>query len=149
MNHVQPGTGSRDLDWLLNQLIGRVRGATGAALWSGVVLLIRRWACLSKDGGDHLAAVASAFQSLAKGAGQQFGGGAARQTIVELDTAFLVITAAGHGACLALLASADVDLGAVAYEMNLLVKQVGTYLSAAPRAAAMAVPQYRGGYRTS
>src|SRR5271156_709353 len=130
MNYVQPGgPGSRDLDWLLNDLIGRVRGATGAALLSADGLLISRSRSLSKDDGDHLAAVASAFQSLAKGAGQQFGGGAARQTIVALDTAFLVIPAAGHGACLALLAAADVDLGVTAYEMNLLVKQVGTYLS--------------------
>ena len=33
--------------------------------------------------------MASAFQSLAKGAGQQFGGGSARQTIVEMETAYL------------------------------------------------------------
>jgi predicted regulator of Ras-like GTPase activity (Roadblock/LC7/MglB family) len=121
-----------------------VPGATGAALLSADGLLISRSQSLRADDGDHLAAVASAFQSLAKGAGAQFGGGAARQTIVELDTAFLVITAAGQGACLALLARADVDLGLVAYKMNLLVKQVGTYLSAAPRAAAPGLP---GGYR--
>ena len=129
-------TGShRDLDWLLNELINAVPAATGAALLSADGLLISRSHGLAKDDGDHLAAVASAFQSLARGAGVQFGGGAPRQTIVELDSAFLVITAAGDGACLALLAGADVDLGLVAYKMNLLVKQVGTYLSAAPRAS--------------
>src|SRR5271156_1045114 len=128
MNYVQPGgPGSRDLDWLLNDLIGRVRGATGAALLSADGLLISRSRSLSRDDGDHLAAVASAFQSLAKGAGQQFGGGSPRQTIVELDTAYLIVTAAGQGACLAVLAAGDVDLGTVAYEMNLLVRQVGTY----------------------
>jgi predicted regulator of Ras-like GTPase activity (Roadblock/LC7/MglB family) len=146
MTRMQPGTGARDLDWLLNDLLVKVPGATGAALLSADGLLISRSSSLSRDEGDHLAAVASAFQSLAKGAGQQFGGGSARQTIVELDNAFLVITAAGYGACLALLATVEVDLGLVAYELNLLVKQVGVYLSAAPRAAATGLP---GGYRPS
>jgi hypothetical protein len=56
-----------------------------------------------------------------------------RQTIVEMEKAFLVVTAAGQGASLALLADADADLGMVAYEMNLMVKRVGTYLSSRPR----------------
>jgi predicted regulator of Ras-like GTPase activity (Roadblock/LC7/MglB family) len=127
------GAGSADLDWLLNELIDRVPGATGAVLLSADGLLMSRSRTLGKDTSDHLAAVASAFHSLAKSAGQQFGGGRARQTIVELDTAFLLVTAAGSGACLAVLATADVDLGVAAYEMNLMVQRVGTYLGAAPR----------------
>jgi len=144
MNADQTGRAARDLDWLLNDLIDKVPCATGAVLLSSDGLLISGSRTLGKNEGDHLAAVASAFQSLAKGAGQQFGGGNARQTIVEMDTAFLVVTAAGSGACLALLAGADVDLGVAAYEMNLMVKQVGTYLSAAPRVAVHGLP---GGYR--
>jgi predicted regulator of Ras-like GTPase activity (Roadblock/LC7/MglB family) len=133
MNPLHAGSGARDLDWLLDDLIGRVPGATGVALLSADGLLISRSSSLSRDDGDHLAAMASAFQSLARGAGQQFGGGAVRQTTVELESAFLVITSAGHSACLALLATVDVDLGLTAYELNLLVKQVGIYLSATPR----------------
>jgi predicted regulator of Ras-like GTPase activity (Roadblock/LC7/MglB family) len=134
MNGVQPGRGPSDLDWLLNDLIGQLPGATGAVLLSADGLLMSRSHTLGKDQGDHLAAVASAFHSLAKSAGQQFGGGRARQTIVELDTAFLVVTAAGSGACLAVLATADIDLGVTAYEMNLMVQKVGVYLGATPRA---------------
>ncbi|HEX4702270.1 MAG TPA: roadblock/LC7 domain-containing protein [Pseudonocardiaceae bacterium] len=133
MNPLRAGSGARDLDWLLNDLIGRMPGATGVALLSADGLLISRSSSLSRDNGDHLAAVASAFQSLAKGAGQQFGGGAARQTIVELETAFLVITSAGRSACLALLTTVDIDLELAAYELKLLVKQVGIYLSARMR----------------
>lgn len=146
MNADQAGRGTRELDWLLNDLIGKVPGATGAVLLSSDGLLISGSQTLGKDECDHLAAVASAFHSLAKGAGQQFGGGNARQTIVEMDSAFLVVTAAGRGACLAVLADADVDLGVTAYEMNLMVKQVGTYLSAAPREVANGLP---GAYHVS
>jgi predicted regulator of Ras-like GTPase activity (Roadblock/LC7/MglB family) len=53
--------------------------------------------------------------------------------VVELDEAFLFVTAAGDGSCLAVLADADADMGQVAYEMTLLVKRVGTHLGAAPR----------------
>ncbi len=56
-----------------------------------------------------------------------------RQTVVELDDAFLFVTAAGDGSCLAVLSDADSDVGLVAYEMTLLVKRVGVHLGAAPR----------------
>jgi predicted regulator of Ras-like GTPase activity (Roadblock/LC7/MglB family) len=96
-------------------------------------LLIGRSAGLSKDDSDQLSAMASAFQSLARGAGRHFGGGQVRQTIVEMEHAFLFVTAAGRGACLAVIADDSADIGMIAYEMNLLVKRVGIYLSAAPR----------------
>ncbi|SFP01306.1 Roadblock/LC7 domain-containing protein [Amycolatopsis arida] len=79
--------------------------------------------------------MASAFQSLARGTGRHFGGGRVRQTVVEMEHSYLFVTAAGQGACLALLTSADADMGMVAYAMNLLVKRVGAALSAAPRTA--------------
>src|ERR1700743_2583841 len=131
---------ARDLTWLLDDLVGRVPGVTGGVLLSLDGLLITGSRHTGRDRGDQLAAVASAFLSLAKGAGQQFGGGRPRQTIVELESTFLIVTAAGSGACLAVLATTEVDLGSVAYEMNLLVRKVGTYLSAAPRVAAGSLP---------
>ncbi|WP_420865661.1 roadblock/LC7 domain-containing protein, partial [Streptomyces prasinopilosus] len=59
---------------------------------------------LSREDSEHLAAVASGFHSLAKGVGRHFEAGGVRQTIVELDEAFLFVTAAGDGSCLAVLA---------------------------------------------
>jgi len=79
--------------------------------------------------------VASAFQSLARGAARHFEGGGVRQTLVEMDNAYLFVTAAGRGACLAVLASEKADLGLIAYEMNIFLKRVGTYMSAEPRTA--------------
>ena len=89
---------------------------------------------LSREDAEHLSAVAAGFQSLARGAGRHFGGGEVRQTIVEMESAFLFVTAAGQGACLAVLADADADVGLVAYEMAMLVKRVGQHLSTNPRA---------------
>lgn len=125
--------GVSELDWLLDDLVKRVAGADRAVVLSADGLLIGRSGNLTEEDAEHLSAVASAFQSLARGTGRHFGGGQVRQTMVEMDHAFLFVTAAGHGACLALLATEDADMGMVAYEMNLMVKRVGAVLTAAPR----------------
>jgi predicted regulator of Ras-like GTPase activity (Roadblock/LC7/MglB family) len=98
-------------------------------------LMLARSSTMSIPDAEHLSAVASAFQSLSRGTGRHFGGGDVRQTIVEMEHAYLMVTSAGAGACVALLAAEDADLGMLAYETNLMVTRVGAYLSAAPRAS--------------
>jgi predicted regulator of Ras-like GTPase activity (Roadblock/LC7/MglB family) len=128
-------SGVTELDWLLDGLVERVAGASRAVVLSADGLLVARSNTMSIPDAEHLSAVASAFQSLSRGTGRHFGGGDVRQTVVEMDHAYLLVTAAGAGACIALLASEDADLGMLAYETNLMVAQVGTYLSSAPRTA--------------
>jgi predicted regulator of Ras-like GTPase activity (Roadblock/LC7/MglB family) len=128
-----------DLNWLLQSLVERVVGTRHAVVLSADGLLIGKSDMLSRDDSDQLSAMASAFQSLAKGTGRHFGGGQVRQTIVEMEHAFLFVTAAGRGACLAVLAEESANVGQIAYDMNLLVKQVGAYLSARPRTASATV----------
>jgi predicted regulator of Ras-like GTPase activity (Roadblock/LC7/MglB family) len=122
-----------ELDWLLDDLVARVVHIDKAAILSRDGLAIGASAGLSREDAEHLSAVAAGFQSLARGAGAQFGGGNARQTIVEMDFAFLFVTAAGEGSCLAVLTTASADAGLVAYEMAVLVKRVGEHLSVAHR----------------
>ena len=126
-------TAVSELDWLLDELVKKVAGVDRAVVLSADGLLIGRSSNLSDADGEHLSAVASAFQSLARGTGRHFGGGQVRQTLVEMDHAYLFVIAAGHGACLALLAEESADVGMIAYEMNLMVKRVGAVLTAKPR----------------
>lgn len=128
--------GERRLDWLLDDLVRRVPGADHAIVLSSDGLLMGRSDTMGREDGEHLSAIASGLQSLSRSTGRRFGGGAVLQTVVEMESAFLMVTAAGPGAYLALLSSGDSDMGQVAYEMNLLVKQVGAYLSSQPRMAA-------------
>ncbi|WP_344977372.1 roadblock/LC7 domain-containing protein [Salinactinospora qingdaonensis] len=130
---VQMSNATGDLNWLLDDLVDRVVGAQRAIVLSADGLLIGRSQALTAEDAEHLSAVASAFQSLARGTGRHFGGGAVRQTVVEMEWAYLFVTAAGDGACLAVLASEDADVGLIAYEMNMRVKRVGQFLSSAPR----------------
>jgi predicted regulator of Ras-like GTPase activity (Roadblock/LC7/MglB family) len=121
------------LDWLLDDLVARVHEITRAVILSVDGLAVGSSDGLNREDAEHLAAVAAGFQSLAKGFGQHFGCGSPRQTIIELDSAFLFVTAAGHGSCLAVLADADCDAGLVAYEMAVLVKRVGEHLGVPSR----------------
>jgi uncharacterized protein len=129
-----------ELNWLLDSLVSRVAQVHQAVVLSSDGLLVGASQGLTRENAEHLSAVAASFQSLARSAGRQFGGGAVRQTIVEMDHAFLFVTAAGRGACLALLAREDADMGLVAYEMNLMVKRVGQVLTSAPRTGAGVLP---------
>lgn len=124
-----------NLDWLLDDLVGRVAQIEKAVILSRDGLAIGASAGLSRDDAEHLAAVSAGFQSLARGFGQHFICGNPRQTIVEFESSFLFVTAAGEGSCLAVLAGAGADAGLIAYEMALLVKRVGQHIGVPPRPA--------------
>ena len=122
-----------DLTWMLNDLVGRVKAVEQAIVLSADGLLMAASQGMPRDDAEHLAAVASGMQSLAKGAGTRFRGGAVQQTIIEMESSYLFVTAAGPGACLALLASEDADVGLVAYEMAMLVARAARHLAAPAR----------------
>ena len=73
-----------ELDWLLDDLVARVVYISKAVILSRDGLTIGASARLSKEDADHLSAAAAGFQSLARGVGRHFGGGPARQIIVEM-----------------------------------------------------------------
>ncbi|MCX5314396.1 roadblock/LC7 domain-containing protein [Streptomyces sp. NBC_00154] len=129
--------GSGELNWLLDELVERVGSIRKALVLSSDGLPTGTSKDLTREDSEHLAAVASGFHSLAKGVGRHFDAGRVRQTVVELDEAFLFVTAAGDGSCLAVLADSDSDVGQVAYEMTLMVKRVGVHLANAPRSSGL------------
>ncbi|WP_299538120.1 roadblock/LC7 domain-containing protein [uncultured Streptomyces sp.] len=124
---------SGELDWLLDDLVNRTADVRHAVVLSGDGLAVGASGGLSRDDAEHLAAVASGFHSLAKGAGRHFAAGGVRQTMVEMDDGHLFVVAAGDGSCLAVLSAATADIGLVAYEMARLVKRVGEHLTTPPR----------------
>jgi predicted regulator of Ras-like GTPase activity (Roadblock/LC7/MglB family) len=125
-----------DLTWLVDDLVNRVAEVRHAVVLSADGLRITSSGGIDRDDAEHLSAVASGLQSLARGVGTRFDTGEVRQTIVEMDDGFLFVTAAGHGACLAVLGTAEVDVGLVAYEMAMLVTRAGQYLATRTRLGA-------------
>ena len=121
------------LSWLLDNLAEQVEPVEQALILSRDGLLVAASRGLAREDSEHLSALAAGVQSLARGAGQHFRGGRVRQTIIEMENAFLFVIAAGQGTCLAVLTSADPNVGVVAYEMAVLVRRMGKYLAAEPR----------------
>ena len=129
----QTAAPGQQLSWLLDDLGDRVEYFQRAVILSRDGLAVAASRDLSREDAEHLSALAAGVQSLARGAGEHFGVGEVRQTIIELDQAFLFVTAAGHGSCLAVLCSSSADAGLMAYEMAMLVNRAGPHLAAHPR----------------
>ena len=125
-----------NLVWLLDDLLERVPSARQAVVLSADGLLMGANSGMAREDAEHLSAMSAGFQSLAKGASRHFQAGPVRQTVVEMESAFLFVTAAGQGACLTVLAESDADLGLIAYEMAMLVTRVGEFMTAPERAEA-------------
>jgi predicted regulator of Ras-like GTPase activity (Roadblock/LC7/MglB family) len=136
---MEKGGFTATMDWVLDDLVRRVSGISQAVVLSRDGLTLGSSRGLSRDDAEHMAAVAAGMQSLARGAALRFHGGEARQAIIQMDAALMFVMAAGQGSCLAALCPADADHGLVVYEMAMLVKRLGQYLSANPRTAAVAV----------
>lgn len=130
----------QELSWLLDDLASRVDDIQQAVILSRDGLTVAASQSLGREDAEHLSALAAGVQSLARGAGEHFSLGEVRQTIIELEQAFLFVTAAGHGSCLAVMCPATADAGLVAYEMAMLVKRAGPHLAAQPRLTARRIP---------
>ena len=139
MNH-EAGAGDRvgQLDWLLDDLVRRVRQISKAVILSQDGMALGASQSLGRDDAEHLAALAAGFQSLARGAERHFGnGGGVRQVVIEMESGFLLVSAAGSGTCLAVIAEQGADLGLVAYEMAILVRRTGEHIRINTRASAL------------
>ena len=121
------------LSWLLDNLVNQVEHVQQALVLSRDGLVVAASRGLTAEDRDHLSALAAGMQSLARGTGRQFRGGEVRQTIIEMEHAFLFVIAAGKGTCLAVLTSAEPNVGLIAYEMAMLVRRMGKYLAAESR----------------
>jgi predicted regulator of Ras-like GTPase activity (Roadblock/LC7/MglB family) len=54
-----------------------------------------------------------------------------------MEAGYLLVTAAGSGTCLAVIAHQGADLGLVAYEMAVLVRRSGEHIRVNTRASAV------------
>jgi predicted regulator of Ras-like GTPase activity (Roadblock/LC7/MglB family) len=136
----QDASAGQELNWLLDDLAARVDQIKHAVILSRDGLTVAASQNLSREDTEHMSALAAGVQSLARGAGDHFRLGDVRQTVIELDQAFLFITAAGYGSCLAALCPTTADAGLIAYEMAMLVKRAGPHLVGYPRLTTRQMP---------
>ncbi len=118
-----------NVNWLVNNFVDRVPGVTEAVVVSSDGLPMAKSSGLDRDAADRFAAVASGLIGLAYGAAGRFGGGAVHEVVIEMENAFIFVTGISDGSCLAVVATANCDVGLVGYEMALLVERVGPTLT--------------------
>lgn len=126
-------TSAREVNWLLDSLVERVSHIKQAVILSRDGLTVGASQGISREDAEHLSALAAGLQALARGTGEHFNGGDVRQSVIEMEDAFLFVMAAGQGSCLAVLTAADVDVGLVAYEAAMLVRRARPHLGTPPR----------------
>jgi predicted regulator of Ras-like GTPase activity (Roadblock/LC7/MglB family) len=131
---IQLSADAQSLNWLVGDLVARVPAVEHAVVVSADGLLLVSSDRLERSTAEQLAAVGSAFSSLARSSGRYFEGGDVMQTIVQMTKGFLFVTAIRDGSCLAVLSSAKGDIGLIGYEMAMLVRRVGDVLTPALRA---------------
>ena len=124
----------RDLDWLLNSFVERIRGASSAIVVSSDGLVLAMSERIAGDRADQLAAVTSGLASLTAGAARCFSAGLVSQVIVEMTGGYMFVTTVSDGSALAVMCDLDCDIGLIGYEMSLLVARIGQVLTPALRA---------------
>jgi predicted regulator of Ras-like GTPase activity (Roadblock/LC7/MglB family) len=120
--------------WLVDNFAERVSGVAHAVVISVDGLLLTASSRLPEDRADQMAAIAAGIVSLNLGAAKCLGADTVHRTIVEMDYGVLLLTSIRDGSCLAVLARRDSDIAQIAYEMTVLVDQVGQMLTPELRA---------------
>jgi uncharacterized protein len=121
--------------WLVNNFAESVPGVAHAVVISVDGLLLAASSRLPTDRAEQMAAIAAGIVSLNLGAAKCLGAETVTRSVVEMDKGVLLLTSIRDGSCLAVLAVSDCDVSQVAYEMTVLVDQVGQILTPQLRAA--------------
>jgi predicted regulator of Ras-like GTPase activity (Roadblock/LC7/MglB family) len=125
----------QDLNGLVTNFAKRVPAVAHAIVVSSDGLPVAYSEGFPAERATQLAAVTSGLTSLTLGASRLIEGGAVNRTVVDMEQGLLLLMVIGDGSSLAVLAGDDADIELVAYQMSLLVVQVGDALTPEMRGA--------------
>ncbi len=131
---------AHNFNWLIDNFVERVPGVAHTIVVSSDGLLLAISEGFPKDRADQLAAMTSGLASLTQGAARIFEAGGVTQTVIEMHRGFLFVMSISDGSSLAVLASADSDMGLIGYEMAMLVERTGRVLTPALHQALRGAP---------
>jgi uncharacterized protein len=117
------------LDWLVTDFTERVANVAHAIVVSTDGVTLAKSAAIREDRAGQLAAITCGLSSLMDGAARLFEAGTPIQALVEMQGGLMLVKAISRAAVLAALAAPECDIDLVAYEMTLLVEEVGDVLT--------------------
>lgn len=120
---------ANNVNWLMASFVRTTPGVEQAMAVSSDGLLIALSAQLERASADKMAAIITGMRALAHGAANELAKGQVMQVLVEMQNAYLFISAISGGSTLGVVAARDCDLGLVGFEITLLVERVGAQLS--------------------
>ncbi len=119
----------RNFNWLLSSFVDATPGVTDAVAVSSDGLLMAMSSSLERAGAEQLSAIIAGMTSLADSTARCFALGELEQVIVAMQEGYLFVSSVSDGSSLGVVADKRCDVGAVGYQMTLLVERVGAALS--------------------
>jgi len=121
------------LDWLVTDFTERVANVGHAVVVSTDGVMLAKSAAIPEERAGTLAAITCGLSSLMDGAARLFDAGLPLQAMVEMRGGLMLVKAISQAAVLAALAAPECDIDLVAYEMTMLVEEVGEVLTPSTR----------------
>ena len=118
-------------NWLLSNFVETTPGVTDAVAVSSDGLLMAMSSTLERAGAEQLSAIIAGMTSLGESTARCFALGGLDQVIVAMDEGFLFVASVSDGSSLGVVADRRCDVGAVGYQIQLLVQRAGATLSPA------------------
>jgi uncharacterized protein len=120
---------AQQFNWLLGRFAAETAGVRKAIAVSADGLLIAKSTDVERADADRLAAITSAMTSLASGAARLYDLGNTKKIVIDLDGGYLLVRSIGPGSSLGVLASAEANLGNLAYDMAVFSNRAGAVLT--------------------
>ncbi|MBX7551284.1 roadblock/LC7 domain-containing protein [Streptomyces sp. NPDC004232] len=115
--------------WLVTNFTRRVPNVAHAVVISADGLLLTASDQLAADRAEQLATIAAGAVSLVQGAAHCLDTGNVLRTVIQMELGNVLMMSIQDGSCLVALAAPDCEIGQIAYEMTVLVDQVGEMLT--------------------
>ena len=122
---------TREFSWLLRSFVEQTAGVDGAVAVSSDGLLMAMSSTLSREDAEPVAAIISGLVSLGRGAAGHLGFEGLERMVVGMRRGVLLVASVSDGSAMGVIARAGCDIGAVGYQMTLLVERAGSLLTPA------------------
>lgn len=122
---------TREFSWMLANFVEQTAGVQGAVAVSSDGLLMAMSASLDRSAAEPVAAIISGLTSLGQGAAGALGYEGLERIVVAMRRGVLLVASVSDGSAVGVVARNGCDIGAVGYQMTLLVERAGALLTPA------------------
>lgn len=122
---------TREFSWMLAKFVDQTAGVSGAVAVSSDGLLMAMSDTLDRAAAEPVAAIISGLVSLGQGTAGCLGFDGLERIVVAMRKGILLVASVSDGSAIGVVARNGCDIGAVGYQMTLLVERAGSLLTPA------------------